>query len=339
MFKKISKILMCAVMFVFIFSNINFASTLDPSIPAPYSVYLNSSGYVTWEADTIDSQGNEIKYKSFHIKLLKRHDRIQGELFFHEYKDYGSQHNADGEDRSCDLTFSSIGYYRVKIRAVNLLGNYSEWTESTFDVQVAKEDTSGGGGGWTGGGGYGPGYNPTYNPGQYGPGYNQNTNNNTNYYGPGYNTGNNTNNVNNNIGSVASSGNYASLEVGWHEDGNGRYYYLGNGMFMINTWGDIGGAYYRFDQNGYIYRNTFFLEPANNCYYLLAADGRMLTGWQQVNNKWYYMNPNRGATYGVMYLNTVVNDNGRIYALNSDGSMVANAWYNGQYYGADGARQ
>lgn len=339
MCKNIKKIIGFVSIFIFIFSNINFAAMLDTSIPAPNSVYLNSSGSVYWSVDSTSSSDSEFKFKSFHIKLIKRYDKYVSGAITYEYRDYGSTRTADGGDRSYDITFSSTGYYRVKVRSVNLNGNYSEWTESTEDVQVTSDDTSGGGSSSGGSSsGYGPGYNPTYNSNQYGPGYNQNYQNSNNIYnyGPGVTTGNNSNS---HVANVASSGNFPSIEVGWHEDNNGRYYYLGNGMYMINTWAEINGSYYKFDQNGYIYRNTFFLEPANNCYYLLAPDGRMLTGWQQVNNKWYYLNPNRGSTYGVMYLNTVINDNGKIYALNSDGSMVSNAWYNGQYYGADGARQ
>ena len=139
MLRFMKKIFVVMIAFLIFATNVDYAGMLDPSIPAPYSVYLNSSGYVSWDAPSVDYSGNEMKYKSFQIILLKRHDKHQGELYFHEWKEYGSTRTAPGEDRSYDLTFGSIGYYRVKVRSVNLLGNYSEWTESTEEVETAVE--------------------------------------------------------------------------------------------------------------------------------------------------------------------------------------------------------
>ena len=64
----------------------------------------------------------------------------------------------------------------------------------------------------------------------------------------------------------------------------------------------------------------------------------MYTGWQCISGIWYYLNPQRGTNYGVMLSNTVAQINGKYYAFSQDGSMISNAWYNGRYYGADGAQ-
>ena len=59
---------------------------------------------------------------------------------------------------------------------------------------------------------------------------------------------------------------------------------------------------------------------------------------QLVSGKWYYLNPVRGTGYGVLYTDAIVTINGKSYAFNSNGEMIMNSWYNGSYYGPDGAR-
>ena len=127
-------------------------------------------------------------------------------------------------------------------------------------------------------------------------------------------------------------------EMGWHVDTKGRFYNAGNGNYLANMWALIDGKYYRFDTNGYAYVFAWFKDPQNNSWYYLGQNGEMYTGWQLINGIWYYLNPQRGTNYGVMYANTVAQINGKYYAFNQDGSMISNAWFNGKYYGADGAQ-
>ena len=158
---------------------------------------------------------------------------------------------------------------------------------------------------------------------QVGPGTNNNYNQN-NYYGIGPS------------GGQISAAN--SQEMGWHVDNRGRYYNAGNGNYLANMWALIDGKYYRFDANGYAYVYAWFKDPQNNSWYYLGANGEMYTGWQFISGIWYYLNPQRGTNYGVMYSNTVAQINGKYYAFNQDGSMISNAWFNGKYYGADGSQ-
>lgn len=133
------------------------------------------------------------------------------------------------------------------------------------------------------------------------------------------------------------------LEIGWHVDTNGRFYYQGNGALLKGTWYLIDGAFYRFGDTGYVLTNQWFKDPASNNWYYLAGDGRMLTGWQCLNGVWYYFRPENGNGYGTMYANTALTINDAVYgsgvyAFDSNGAMVKNAWFGGYYYGNDGKR-
>ncbi len=133
------------------------------------------------------------------------------------------------------------------------------------------------------------------------------------------------------------------LEIGWHVDQNGRFYYQGNGVVLKGTWYMIDGSFYRFSNNGYILANQWFKDNATGYWYFLAGDGHMVTGWQNINGTWYYFKPENGNGYGTMYSNTTLQITDKnwgtgIYAFDGNGATVMNAWYGGYYYGADGKR-
>ena len=175
-------------------------------------------------------------------------------------------------------------------------------------------------------------------------GYNQNAGNSYLYN----NNGNNNYQGGGGIANAQSVNSYRTpnitngLEVGWHVDNNGRFYYQGNGVVLKDSWFKIDGYYYSFDQGGYARCKVWYKDPSNQAWYYLAEDGKMLVGWQKIDGAWYYLNPNNGSGYGSMYANTslFIQDsvsNG-YYAFGSDGRMVASAWYGGYYYGSDGRR-
>ena len=187
------------------------------------------------------------------------------------------------------------------------------------------------------------GGNYNYNNGNYNNGNYGNTNGQTN---PNYYTGVGSNNPNN----YGYQGNGASpqitqgLEIGWHVDNNGRFYYQGNGVVLRGTWYNIDGSFYRFADTGYVLANQWFKDPTTSYWYYLAADGKMLTGWQKINNAWYYFKPINGNGYGAMYSNTqaTITDAAwgtGVYAFDTNGVCIMNAWYGGFYYGSDGKRR
>ena len=185
---------------------------------------------------------------------------------------------------------------------------------------------------------YNNGQNYQYNNGQN---Y-QNEQTNPNYYSGNYtNNYNNYNNYNYNSGSTPQIS--QALEIGWHVDSNGRFYYQGNGVVLKSTWYFIDGNYYRFSDNGYVLANQWFQDNATGYWYYLNGDGKMLTGWQCINGAWYYFKPENGNGYGTMYRNTSLQITDRTYgtgyyAFDSNGVTVMNAWYGGYYYGRDGKR-
>lgn len=184
-------------------------------------------------------------------------------------------------------------------------------------------------------------------------GYNVNGYNNGALTNPNYYTGNNGANV----GNYSQGNNYnpstynntgtpqisQGLEIGWHVDNNGRFYYQGNGVVLKGTWYFIDGSFYRFSDYGYTLANQWFRDNTTGYWYYLGGDGRMLTGWQSINGVWYYFKPENGNGYGTMYMNTSLQINDAkygsgVYAFDSNGAMVKNAWFGGYYYGSDGRR-
>ena len=100
------------------------------------------------------------------------------------------------------------------------------------------------------------------------------------------------------------------------------------------TWEKVGSKY-RYKVNGTYIKGQ--QAQYKGFQYLLGKDSWMLTGWQKVGGKWYYMD----TTVGYMYQNMWFGSAGRQYYLSSDGSMLSNIWkeYKGKWYylGADGA--
>lgn len=145
--------------------------------------------------------------------------------------------------------------------------------------------------------------------------------------------------INSSVSPTISQG----LEIGWHVDANGRFYYQGNGILLKGTWFLIDNEYYRFSDNGYLLVNQWFKDNGTGSWYYLSGDGKMLIGWQKIGGVWYYFKPEKGNGYGTMYANTSlqINDStwgSGVYAFDSNGAMVQNAWYGGFYYGQDGRR-
>lgn len=367
------------ILLMLLTNNLIFAAgTIDYSIPAPTNVTLASDGTVTWVANTTSS----VKYNKFRIRLLKRSATTDesSSTTTYTYSDYGSIKSCDGDERSYDMNIGSAGVYRVKVQAVNADGNYSTWTESTVDVAVSSDETSGGistkgGYNWSTGGPYvnnngntnlfiGPDGSVSYSSNNYNNGYYSNANNQSGlniydknsfnqaqvvstpgngYVNPNQYQGPNASSyTNNNYNSYSGSNKIpltaTNIEVGWHVNNSGKFYYQGNGNYIKNSWALIDDLYYRFDPYGYILVAEWFKDETNNCWYLLGTDGRMLVDWQFVSGKWYYLNPIRGTGYGILYTDAIVTINGKNYAFNSNGELIINSWYNGSYYGPDGAR-
>lgn len=107
-------------------------------------------------------------------------------------------------------------------------------------------------------------------------------------------------------------------------------------VIPANTWRTIGGISYYY-QNYAMQKDTWIHDGQNSYYmtsdgtahkgwktdstgtYLLdSSDGRMSTGWKQVDDSWYYFNT--AGSIGTMATDWV-NDNGTWYYMDKDGKM------------------
>ena len=99
------------------------------------------------------------------------------------------------------------------------------------------------------------------------------------------------------------------------------------------------------DNNGYIYlptydRHNYQLASGWEYYggkedfywHYFDQEGHLLTGWQKIDGKWYYLEPGTGimATGWKMIGNTW-------YFFKSGGAMAASEWYGGYWFNADGS--
>ena len=101
---------------------------------------------------------------------------------------------------------------------------------------------------------------------------------------------------------VAEDGMYHPAE--WVQS-NGKWWYKhSDGSYTQNSFEEIDGHLYYFDENGY-----------------------MVIGWKKVNNTWYYF---YGS--GIMASNAWVGD----YYLEASGAMATNKWIGNYYVGSDG---
>ena len=80
----------------------------------------------------------------------------------------------------------------------------------------------------------------------------------------------------------------------WSQDAHGIWHYASSETFR-NTW-------------GYIY-NPYAKEGQNMAdWFWFDRQGNMLTGWQFINGKWYYLNPTKDGTLGACQLGGVTPD-------------------------------
>ena len=74
----------------------------------------------------------------------------------------------------------------------------------------------------------------------------------------------------------------------WKQDANGIWSYTTTQVFR-NTWGYIENPYAGAGQN-------------KADWFLFDQYGHMLTGWQFINGKWYYLNPTKDGTLGACFI-------------------------------------
>lgn len=98
----------------------------------------------------------------------------------------------------------------------------------------------------------------------------------------------------------------------WMKDENGWWLRYNDGSYPKGTkssgstsdtsygWEQINGAWWAFDENGYM-RSGWVLDAAFGGWFYVDEDHGMQTGWFFINGKWYYLNPVSDGRRGIMY--------------------------------------
>lgn len=107
----------------------------------------------------------------------------------------------------------------------------------------------------------------------------------------------------------------------WKKSGN-RWWYQ-TGKSYATGWKQINGAWYYFDNNGWM--KTGWQKIGGTWYYFNNA-GAMATGWQSIGGKWYYFDKNGTMETGLNWVN------GKYYYHNSSGAMLTGWQYFEDYY-------
>ncbi|BFL46957.1 fibronectin type III domain-containing protein [Lactonifactor longoviformis] len=111
----------------------------------------------------------------------------------------------------------------------------------------------------------------------------------------------------------------------WENDGRGWRLKLSDGTYQTNSWAEINGIWYAFDEKGYM-RTGWFLDT-NGAWYYLSKSGAMATGWVKVGGTWYYLKESGAMAAGWIEID------GTWYYLRESGAMaigwvqVGGTWY------------
>lgn len=111
-------------------------------------------------------------------------------------------------------------------------------------------------------------------------------------------------------------------EMGWRYNPNGWWFQYSDGSWPENEWEFIDGRWYRFGARGLVLTG-WFTDPAGNRFYLNPVDdgtyGAMRIGWQMIDGKMYYFNPNGKTVEGRLLVNTTTPDG---YQVGADGALI-----------------
>ena len=91
-----------------------------------------------------------------------------------------------------------------------------------------------------------------------------------------------------------------------------------------NEWVEKGLYWIRYNEDGDIVRDSWFLDNSNQKYYYLKPNGYMTVGWRYIEGDWYYFNES-----GEMQNGWVKSSEGKWYYLQSSGAMARDTTIDG----------
>lgn len=110
--------------------------------------------------------------------------------------------------------------------------------------------------------------------------------------------------------------------MGWRYNPNGWWFQYSDGSWPENDWRFIDGRWYRFGAKG-LALTGWYADGAGYKYYLNPVDdgtyGAMRIGWQMIDGKMYYFNPNSKTIEGRLLVNTTTPDG---YRVGADGALI-----------------
>lgn len=112
----------------------------------------------------------------------------------------------------------------------------------------------------------------------------------------------------------------ATQRNGWTQSG-ANWSYINNGKKVTGWLALSSSDWYLFDSNGTMLSGW---QQVDGRWYLLNLNhdgtfGKMLTGWQHIGEKWYYLNTFHDGTFGAMYTNCTTPDG---YKVGLDGAWT-----------------
>ena len=113
------------------------------------------------------------------------------------------------------------------------------------------------------------------------------------------------------------------LTTGWIKDGIDWYYFNEDGTMKANELCTVDGDIYYFRTWGGMLYNDWYQNPVDgNWYYMRSWGGALNTGWNYIDDNWYYFDPD--CTMKKDELCKIGND---IYYFRTWGGMLYNDWY------------
>lgn len=117
----------------------------------------------------------------------------------------------------------------------------------------------------------------------------------------------------------------------WRNYLEGSKYEDADGQFLSGGWHLIRGTWYLLDENGYRLSGW---QTVDGKRYHLDESGRMAVGWFQQDGAWYYAGKD-----GAIQTGWVMDQPGKYYYLNADGTMAHDTTVDGYWLDSSGLRQ
>ena len=120
--------------------------------------------------------------------------------------------------------------------------------------------------------------------------------------------------------------------TGWQKIDGKWYYFTGDGLMQANrAVYESNGKVYMLDKSGTLMSKRGWVqvqynESGRTAWFYVMKGGEAATGWKKISGKWFYFNDKNAehlyGEYGEMISVPSVGISGKVYAFNSNGSMV-----------------